>query len=41
MTTIIKNTKNFRKEARDRYQTLSEEEKEKRQKKPKTDIKMF
>ena len=41
MTTIIKNTKNLRKEARDRYQTLSEEEKEKRQKKPKTDIKMF
>ena len=36
-----KNKEKLRKEARERYQNLSEEEKEKRQKRLKTDIKIF
>ena len=36
-----KNKEELRKEACERYQNLSEEEKEKKQKMPKTDIKIF
>ena len=36
-----KNKEKLQKEASERYQNLSEEEKEKGQKKPKTDIKIF
>ena len=36
-----KNKEKLPKEARERYQNLSEEEKEKRRKKPRTDIKTF